>query len=95
MLTPKYDERDEPVRLARILQHLKGASSLEINRALERSGRIWQREYFDRIVRSVTDFNRKAQYTEYNPVKAGLGSKPEDWPWSSASRHLAGYELPE
>jgi REP element-mobilizing transposase RayT len=95
ILTPKRDEHGEPIRLSRILQHLKGASAIEINRALKRSGRLWQREYFDRVIRSLTDFNRKARYIEHNPVKAGLCEKPEDWPWSSASRHLAGYELPE
>ena len=60
ILTPQLDERNEPIRLARILQHVKGASALEINRILKRSGRLWQREYFDRIIRSMTDFRRKA-----------------------------------
>ncbi|HEY4687909.1 MAG TPA: transposase [Anaerolineae bacterium] len=95
ILAPKRDERREPVSLARILQHLKGASAIEINRALKRSGALWQREYFDRIIRSMTDFNRKAQYIEHNPAKAGLCGSPEEWPWSSASRQLAGYELLE
>ncbi len=95
ILTPRQDEPGGPIRLFRILQHLKGASAIEINRALKRSGRLWQREYFDRVIRSLIDFNRRAQYIEHNPVKAGLCEKPEDWPWSSASRELAGFELPE
>ncbi len=95
IFTPKADEQGQPVRLSRVLQHIKGASAVEINRALNRSGALWQHEYFDRIIRSMTDFRRKALYTEYNPVKAGLCHAPEEWPWSSASRQLAGYELPE
>ena len=31
-----------------------------------------------------------AQYIELNPVRAGLVSRPCDWPWSSARAHLAG-----
>ncbi|MFZ1415882.1 MAG: transposase [Defluviicoccus sp.] len=30
-----------------------------------------------------------ARYIELNPVRAGLVSAPEDWPWSSARAHLA------
>jgi hypothetical protein len=29
--------------------------------------------------------NRIVRYIENNPVKAGLVSRPEDYPWSSAS----------
>ncbi len=31
-----------------------------------------------------------ARYVERNPVKAGLVSRAEDWPWSSAAAHVAG-----
>ena len=31
-----------------------------------------------------------ARYVEMNPVRAGLTRRPEDWPWSSATAHLAG-----
>jgi hypothetical protein len=31
-----------------------------------------------------------ARYVPMNPVRAGMVAKPEDWPWSSASAHLAG-----
>jgi putative transposase len=29
------------------------------------------------------------RYVERNPVRAGLSSRAEDWPWSSARRHVA------
>ncbi|WP_339747259.1 transposase [uncultured Maricaulis sp.] len=31
-----------------------------------------------------------ARYIELNPVRSGLVSRAEDWPWSSARAHLAG-----
>ena len=38
---------------------------------------IWQREYFDRVIRSPEDYVRTREYVRGNPVKAGLGN----WPW--------------
>ena len=33
-----------------------------------------------------------ARYVEMNPVRAGLAARPQDWPWSSATAHLAGHD---
>jgi REP element-mobilizing transposase RayT len=40
-------------------------------------GVIWQREYFDRVLRSPQEFSDTQAYIRANPGKAGLG----DWPW--------------
>jgi len=45
---------------------------------------FWQEEYFDRIVRSETEFAQIRRYIEWNPVKAALVANPEEFPWSSA-----------
>ena len=29
---------------------------------------------------------------EMNPARAGIAMKPEQWPWSSASAHISGYD---
>jgi len=34
----------------------------------------------------------RERYLALNPVAAGLGSRAEDWAWSSARAHLAGQE---
>lgn len=39
-----------------------------INRLLHRKGSIWQRECFDRMIRSVTDFQEKCEYIKANPL---------------------------
>jgi putative transposase len=51
-----------------------------------RTGQFWQAESFDHWVRNEGQFVRVKKYIEHNPVKAGLVSKIEDWPWSSASK---------
>jgi REP element-mobilizing transposase RayT len=40
-------------------------------------GVIWQREYFDRIVRDARDFRDTRNYVLNNPAKAGLSN----WKW--------------
>ena len=45
-------------------------------------GRIWQPEYFDRILRSDEDVMKKADYIAENPVRAGLVDRADQYPWS-------------
>jgi REP element-mobilizing transposase RayT len=40
-------------------------------------GVIWQREYFDRVIRSPREFSDTCGYIRRNPAKAGL----LHWPW--------------
>ncbi|MFB3883521.1 MAG: transposase [Armatimonadota bacterium] len=43
--------------------------------------RIWQREFFDHLLRSDESYAQKWEYVRQNPVRAGLASRPEDWPY--------------
>ena len=72
--------------LAGILQSWKSFSGRRINRRLDRSGPVWQKESFDHIVRNEHCYERFVSYVEQNPVVASLVSKPADWQFSSA-RH--------
>ena len=45
---------------------------------------FWMREYWDRFIRNEKHFNNVIEYIHYNPVKANLVTKKEDWKWSSA-----------
>jgi REP element-mobilizing transposase RayT len=70
--------------LAQIMHSLKSFTSLEANKMLNRSGRFWQKEYFDRYIRSAKHYAKVSAYIENNPVKACLCERPQDWPFSSA-----------
>jgi putative DNA methylase len=73
-------------QLWRITKAIKGFTAREANRILGRTGHpFWQHESFDRWVRNRQEFERTVGYIEANPVRAGLVSRPEDWPWSSAA----------
>jgi len=75
------------VPLQRITNGIKGVTARLANQILGRTGQpFWQDESFDHWVRSPAELERIRQYIEWNPVKAGLAVRPEDWPWSSATR---------
>ena len=63
--------------LSRVLHSWKSYSAKMINRAHGRTGRVWQREYFDRVVRDERELGNVVEYTVNNPAKAGL----VDWPF--------------
>ena len=42
---------------------------------------LWQRSYFDRVLRSEEDTVRVARYLLENPIRAGLATRPEDYPY--------------
>jgi putative transposase len=77
------------IPVSRITKIVKGSTAHEANRVLDlEGGRFWQDESFDHWVRNTEQWQRIRAYIELNPVKAGLVAKPQDWPWSSASRPL-------
>jgi REP element-mobilizing transposase RayT len=82
IFTPLVDyERSEVIALAQITKSIKGASAHLINRRLGRKGPVWQIESFDRVLRSSEQLDSKIAYVRANPVRAGLVSLPEEWPW--------------
>lgn len=62
------------VTLSELTKFWKGASSREINRTLGRSGTFWQKDYFDRMVRTTEHFWRCARYIRKNPGHLSPGS---------------------
>ena len=70
---------------SQLMKTLKGFTARQANRLLDRTGEpFWQKKSYDHWVRSEIEWNRIAGYTEGNPVKAGLVSRADEYPWSSA-----------
>lgn len=44
---------------------------------------IWQRRFWEHLIRDQDDFNRHADYVHWNPVKHGWVSRVADWPHST------------
>ena len=49
---------------------------------------IWQKRFYDHIIRDERDLNNHIDYIHYNPVKHGLVNKPHDWRYSSFMNYL-------
>ena len=70
--------------LAQIMHSIKSFTASEANKMLNRAGRFWQKEYFDRYIRNARHYAKVVAYIENNPVKTNLCKKASDWPFSSA-----------
>ncbi|MDD2761300.1 MAG: hypothetical protein PHH11_13550 [Methylomonas sp.] len=44
---------------------------------------IWQRRFWEHLIRDEDDWRRHMDYIHYNPVKHRLAPSPIDWPYSS------------
>lgn len=44
---------------------------------------VWQRRFYDHMIRDENDFIAHMDYVHYNPVRHGCVKCPKDWPWSS------------
>ena len=58
--------------LKNIVKSWKGFSAHVINRKIGESGRIWQKDYWDRLIRHPRHFLKCAEYIRKNPEKAEL-----------------------
>jgi REP element-mobilizing transposase RayT len=70
--------------LSDVVRTTKSYSAREANRILGRTGRFWQVEVFDRLIRNPEHFERTIRYIEWNPVKAKLVVDPRHFAFSSA-----------
>ena len=81
LLAPLSDQTGWPFSLASILKSLKGTSARSVNKTMGTEGHVWQEESFDHVLRSDESMAQKLEYIRQNPVRKGLVSKPEDYPW--------------
>ena len=50
---------------------------------------IWQRRYWEHVIRDERDFNCHLEYIHYNPVKHGHAKQASAWQYSSIHRYIA------
>lgn len=68
--------------ISKIMQSIKRISAEESNKLLNRKGRFWQAESFDRLVRDERELYFVIKYILLNPVKAGLVQNWNDWEYT-------------
>lgn len=61
-----------PWTLEQLLHSWKSFAAHEINKRSGTQGSVWQKDYFDRLVRDMDHFMNCVRYIRRNPVKASL-----------------------
>lgn len=59
------------------------------SRAAKGERGIWQRRYWEHLIRDEDDLCRHVDYVHYNPVKHGHVTHAAAWPWSTFHRYVA------
>jgi putative transposase len=81
---------DPVIPLSEIMRWLKASTGNRANKLIGKTGTpFWQREYYDRWIRSPKELSSVIGYVEDNPVRSGLAANPEEWRWSSAFKEPA------
>jgi len=70
-----------------ILQSIKLRFTHRLNReqGITTPLSLWQRRFWDHLLRDADDLHRHLDYIHYNPVKHGYVIDPADYQWSGAS----------
>lgn len=85
-------ETPEP-NLSEGMRVLNGTYTQYVNRAHARTGHLFQGRFHSIIVDRDSYLLEVVRYVILNPVRAGLASSPEEWPWSSF-KATVGLETP-
>jgi RecG-like helicase/REP element-mobilizing transposase RayT len=67
--------------LTELMRSLKSFTAREINRVDGKTGAVWEKETFDRYIRSDGDLAEKFHYILRNPWDAGVAKQNEGYPW--------------
>ena len=72
----------DKTRLSRMVGSWKQWSAKELCPLLGIEAPLWQKEFFDHLLRSEESYSEKWEYVRQNPVRAGLVSDSDDWPYA-------------
>ena len=66
-------ETKEDVEIQQVMHNLKRYTASKINQLLQREGSVWQREYYDRIIRNEAHYENAIKYIINNPCHCHAG----------------------
>jgi putative transposase len=84
---------DFPIRWylikSRFSRSIKSGEAISKSRQRKGERGLWQRRYWEHVIRDETDYYRHANYIHYNPLKHGYVQAVKDWQYSSFHRWAA------
>ena len=69
--------------LSYVMQMIKGSFVNKFNKLESRRGHVWQKRYYDEMIRDDRQLTIQLEYVHQNPVKAGLVSSADEYLFSS------------
>jgi putative transposase len=73
----------EHAHLPPVIRRAKQSTGIRFSRRW--SGRLWQEGYYERVLRSDESVETVARYIEANPVRAGLATAVDEWPFTGGA----------
>ena len=67
--------------LSEILHGIKSSTAHRINKLRNATGPVWEKESFDRLIRSESDLEEKFSYICRNPWDSNVVDQNDDYPW--------------
>ncbi|NES25851.1 MAG: transposase, partial [Symploca sp. SIO3E6] len=64
-------------------------AEISASRQKRKEGNLWQKRFWEHLIRDEEDFIKHCDYIHYNPVKHKLCPTPQDWQFSSIHRLTA------
>lgn len=76
--------------ISKIMHSLKRNATVAYKAAhgIEGIFSLWQRGFWDHVIRNERDFKNHLDYIHYNPVKHGIVAHPEEYPHSSYREYV-------
>ena len=76
--------------VSKLLQSIKRnfTRNYKAARGIDGPLKLWQRSFYDHVIRDERDYLNHIHYIHYNPVKHGYTSRPEDYPHTSYREYL-------
>jgi putative transposase len=90
-------DADYPLRWALIKagfsRHIPETERRNSSRVDKGERGVWQRRYWEHMIRDERDYARHVDYIHYNPVKHGYVPRAAEWPYSSIHRYIVAGTL--
>ncbi|WP_439844601.1 REP-associated tyrosine transposase, partial [Aeromonas veronii] len=92
------DDSDYPLRWSLIKagfsRKLAKTERIRESRVRKRERGIWQRHYWEHLIRDEQDYRHHMDYVHINPLKHGHVTRVADWPYSTFHRYVASGVYP-
>ncbi|MGD0216520.1 MAG: transposase [Desulfobaccales bacterium] len=75
---------------ARFAAQISGGERLSPRRLQKGERGVWQRRFWEHLIRDEGDYERHLDYILYHPVKHGQVARVADWPYLSFHRFVEG-----